>query len=73
MIISQFHSINLNMDMEKNNSIGLKLPEENKHEIEFADGLFKINFANDPVMKSLLEAKQDQCALAIQRVYLSKQ
>ena len=68
------HSLsqNFNMDLDKMNTNGLKLPEEDKHN-DMADGLFKINFTNDPVMKSLLETKQDQCALIIQRIYLSKQ
>ena len=57
-------------DLEKMNTNGLKLPEEDKHEGDMADGIFKINFANDPVMKSLLEAKQDQWALQQSRVSL---
>ena len=50
----------------------LHIPEENKVDSEPRMSLFKIDFANDPVMKSLLEAKQDQFALALQRMYLSK-
>lgn len=50
----------------------LKLPEEDKHQYESNKGVFNIDFSNDPVMKSLLEAKQDQIALQLQRLYLSK-
>lgn len=35
--------------------------------------VMKIDLANDPVTRSLLEVHQDECKLAIQRVYLSKQ
>lgn len=61
------------MEMGKINGNGLHLPEEDKtNNFELGSGAFKIDFSNDPVMKSLMEAKQDQCALALQRMYLSK-
>lgn len=50
----------------------LHLPEESKADSVPRNSVFKIDFSNDPVMRSLLEAKQDQCALALQSMYLSK-
>jgi len=50
----------------------LHLPEEEKANSEPRQSVFKIDFANDPVLRSLLETKQDQCALTLQRMYLSK-
>ena len=38
----------------------LHLPEESKADSEPRNSVFKIDFTNDPVMRSLLEAKQDQ-------------
>jgi hypothetical protein len=59
-------------DLGKVNGNKLHLPEEDKNNFEYGNGVFKIDFSNDPVLRSLLEAKQDQCALHLQRLYLSK-
>jgi len=53
-------------------SIKLQLPEEQKNSLEFKTGPLRIDFSNDPVMKSLLETKQDHCAMRLQSLYLSK-
>jgi hypothetical protein len=53
--IPNFKQIDNDMNGRK-----LVLPEESKLESEPRQSVFKIDFANDPVMRSLLEAKQDQ-------------
>lgn len=50
----------------------LNLPEEETKHYESPIMSFKIDFANDPVTRSLLEAKQDQFDLFLQRLYLSR-
>jgi hypothetical protein len=60
------------IDFDPANEDNLRLPEEQKRYSENPITSFKIDFANDPVTRSLLEAKQDQFDLFLQRLYLSK-
>lgn len=65
--IPKFDLDNSNMDSHR-----LKLPEEIKNNFEFGRGALKIDFSNDPVMKALLETKQNRFELHLQEMYLSK-
>ena len=48
------------MSMVKLDSHRLQLPEEDKNKAERGSSPLRIDFTNDPVMKSLLETKQNQ-------------
>lgn len=61
-----------NSEIEKINMDQFQLPEEEKGQFEIVNGVFKIDFTNDPVVRSLLEAKQDRCDLFLQNIYLSR-
>ena len=61
-----------NSEIEKIPIDKFQLPEEEKGHFEVVNGVFKIDFTNDPVVRSLLEAKQDRCDLFLQNIYLSR-
>jgi hypothetical protein len=61
-----------NSEIEKINIDKFRLPEEEKGQFEMINGVFKIDFTNDPVVRSLLEAKQNRCDLFLQNIYLSR-
>lgn len=48
------------ISMVKMDSHRLQLPEESKDPFERKSSKLKIDFSNDPVMKALMETKQDQ-------------